>query len=127
VRRAAAPGGEALGAGHHRAAGDQLDDQAEGLEDAPGALDGRQRYPYQLNEARVGGPTVTTGAVIGVVGHAARNGDHGVGVDVVCAAQVPAFFKGAADLDLQPVRSAPPRRQPGGRTGRRLNAGRDAR
>ncbi len=90
------------------------------------ALDGRQRHPHQLDEARVGGPTVTAGAVIGVVGHAACHGDHGVGVDVVCAAEVPAFGEGAANLDVDPVRRAPPRRQACRRSGRRRDAGRDA-
>jgi hypothetical protein len=122
----AAPGGEALCAGHHRAAGDQLDDQAEGLEHAPGALHGRQRHPHQLDEAGVGGPAVAAGAVLGEVGHAASDGDHGVGIDVVCAAQVPTFGEGTANLDVDPVRRAPPRRQAGHRARSRLDAGRDA-
>jgi hypothetical protein len=100
VRGAAPPGGEALGAGHHRAAGDQLDDQAQGLKHAAGALDGRQRYPHQLDEAGVGGSTVAAGAVVGEVGHAAGHRQHGVGVDMMGSAEVPAFGEGAANLDV---------------------------
>src|SRR4051794_41773773 len=79
VRGAAPPRGEAFGAGHHRAAGDQLDDQAQGLKHAAGPLDGRQRYPHQLDEAGGGGATGAAGAGGGGGGHAAGPPQHGGG------------------------------------------------
>ena len=89
---APAPGREAFLAGEERPAGDELDDEAKSLEHAAGPLDGGQRDLDVSDQALVGGAAVPAGGVVGVAGHAAGHGEHGVGLDVV----------GAADVAVQP-------------------------
>jgi hypothetical protein len=123
VGRAPSPGRQALVASHDGSAGDQLDDQAEGLQDAASSLDRRQRHPEVGDQAGVGGSAVTAGVEVGVGGHAAGDGEGGVGFDVMGAADVAVLGEGVADLRFDPVGGSPPGREGGGRAGNRADAG----
>jgi hypothetical protein len=125
VSGSAAPGSESLGAGHHRAAADELDDQAELLEHPPAPLHGGQGHPQQGYQAGVGGSAVPAGAVVGEVRQSAGDGDNGIGLDVVGPADVAVLAHRAADLDLDPVGGPPPRRPGAGGSGLGTDAGRD--
>lgn len=123
VGGAATPGGQALVPAHDGAAGDEFDHQAEGLEHPASSLDCRQRHSQVGDQAGVGGSAVPAGVEVGVGGHAACNGESGVGLDVVGAADVAVLGESVADLGLDPVRGAPPGREASGGAGGRADAG----
>ncbi|NEK96497.1 hypothetical protein GCU67_20330 [Modestobacter muralis] len=102
--RSPAPGRQSFLAGEERPAGDELDDEAECLEHSAGPLDGGQRDLDIGDQPVVGGAAVPSGGVVGVAGHAAGHGEHGVGLNVVGAADVAVTPKGGLDLG-GPVRS----------------------